>query len=84
MNLPNKLSIARVLCIPVIALLPGTVSMKMTLMIAAAAPVGVNVAVFCQLYDRDYAYACETVTQSTVLSILTLPLMTALAGLVIR
>ena len=72
------------LTIPVIALLPGTVSMKMTLMIAAAAPVGVNVAVFCQLYDRDYAYACETVTQSTVLSILTLPLMTALAGLVIR
>ena len=54
------------------------------LMIAAAAPVGVNVAVFCQLYDRDYAYACETVTQSTVLSILTLPVMTALAGLVIR
>jgi len=79
-----RLLIIPCLTIPVIALLPGTHSMKMTLMIAAAAPVGANVAVFCQLYDRDYAYACETVTQSTVLSILTLPLITALAGMLIH
>lgn len=70
--------------IPVILFLPGTHDMKMTLMIAAAAPVGANVAVYSQLYNRNYTYACETVTQSTVLSIVTLPLMCALAGLVIR
>ena len=58
--------------------------MKMTLMIAAAAPVGANVAVYSQLYNRNYMYACETVTQSTLLSILTLPLMCALAGMVLR
>ena len=70
--------------IPVILLLPGTHDMKMTLMIAAAAPVGANVAVYSQLYNRNYMYACETVTQSTLLSILTLPLMCALAGMVLR
>ena len=70
--------------IPVILLLPGTHDMKMTLMIAAAAPVDANVAVYSQLYNRNYMYACETVTQSTLLSILTLPLMCALAGMVLR
>ncbi len=72
------------LTIPVLLFLPGTGSMKMALMIAAAAPVGANVAVYSQLYDTDYAYACETVTQSTVFSIVTLPLICVLAGLFIR
>ena len=72
------------LTIPLLLFLPGTGGMKMALMIAAAAPVGANVAVYSQLYDTDYAYACETVTQSTVFSIVTLPLICVLAGLVIR
>lgn len=70
--------------IPVILFLPGAESMKMAVMIAAAAPVGANVAVYSQLFGKDYAYACETVTQSTILSIVTLPLIAALAGIVIR
>ena len=72
------------LTIPVLLVLPGDNVLKMALMIAAAAPAGANVAVYAQLYDCDYGYACETVTQSTVLSILTLPLVAALAGLVIH
>ena len=43
--------------------------------------VGANVAVSAQLYDKDYSYACQTVVVSTLLSIATLPVMTALAGL---
>ena len=69
--------------IPVIFLLPGTHGMKMTRMIAATTPVGANVTVYSQLYNRNYTYACETVTRSTVLSVLTLPLMCALAGMVV-
>ena len=72
------------LTIPVLALLPGDPALKMAIMIAAAAPAGANVAVYCQLYGCDYGYACETVTQSTILSIVTLPLITALAGLLIH
>ena len=34
-----------------------------------AAPAGANVAVYSQLYDTDYGYACQTVTQSTLFSI---------------
>lgn len=72
------------LTVPLLALLPGEAALKMAVMIAAAAPAGANVAIYAQLYGCDYAYACETVTQSTVLSIVTLPLVTALAGLLIR
>jgi hypothetical protein len=72
------------LTIPFVALLPGGSTLKMALMIAAAAPVGANVAIYAQLYGCDYTYACETVTQSTVLSIVTLPMVTALASLLIR
>lgn len=56
---------------------PGTI--RLAILIAASAPVGANAAVYAQLYDRDYSYACKTVAQSTVLSIVTLPLMVALA-----
>jgi predicted permease len=33
------------------------------------------VAVYSQLYDTDYGYACQTVTQSTLFSIVTMPVI---------
>ena len=71
-------SSVRLLLIPavtllVFAVLPVPYMIKITMLIAGAAPVGANVAVYAQLYDADYGYACQTVTQSTLLSILTLP-----------
>lgn len=80
------LSGIRLLAIPAATLLmllfvPADPVMKYVILIGAAAPVGANVAVYAQLYDRDYAYACQTVVVSTLLSIATLPLMTALAAL---
>ena len=70
----------RLLLIPVVtllifAVLPVPYMIKITMLIAGAAPVGANVAVYAQLYDEDYAYACQTVTQSTLFSILTLPVV---------
>ena len=78
----------RLLLVPVIsllllALLPaGMAEMKMVLLIAASCPVGSNVAVYAQLHGKDYSYAVETVIISTMLSILTIPLVVYLSGLI--
>lgn len=57
--------------------------MKLALLIAAACPVGSNVAVYAQLHNRDYTYAVETVVLSTLLSIVALPLVIGVAGVVL-
>lgn len=56
-------------------LLPLPREMLLTLFIASSAPIGANVAVYVQLHDMDYPYACQTVALSTLLSVITLPLM---------
>lgn len=78
-------SLVRMVIIPAASLgllapLPASMNpLKLALLIAAACPVGSNVAVYAQLHDRDYGYAVETVVISTLLSILTLPLIVGLA-----
>ena len=80
-------SAVRLLVIPavtmlVMAILPGSAEARMVVLMGAAAPVGSNVAVYAQLYDSDYPYACQTVAHSTILSILTIPLLMQLANLI--
>ena len=81
-------SVVRLLAIPLIALLllwllPESMQeMRTVLLICAACPVGSNVAVYAQLYGKDYPYAVETVVFSTVLSLATIPLITYLSSLV--
>lgn len=82
------LSAIRLLVIPAVTLLlfwalPFPSDIKMSIFIAASAPIGANVAVYSQLHGLDYPYACQTVTLCTLLSIIGLPLMIMLAGLVI-
>ncbi len=80
-------SAVRLLVVPAIVLLlmwlvpQSWYDMKLALLIAAACPVGSNVAVYAQLHGKDYPYAVETVVVSTLLSILTIPLVTWLAQL---
>jgi predicted permease len=74
------ISTVRLLIIPAVTLavfsfIPFRQDMILTIFIAAATPIGANVAVYAQLYDRDYPYACQTVVLTTLLSIATLPLM---------
>ena len=81
-------SAARLVLIPlltilILAPLPVDNRIKMTMVIAASTPVGANVAVYSQLIGADYVYACRTVTQSTLLSIVVMPLMMYFAGLLI-
>jgi len=79
-------SLVRLLVIPaatllVFALLPVSADIRMIVLMGAAAPVGSNVAVYAQLYDNDYPYACQTVAHSTILSIVSIPLLMQLANL---
>lgn len=82
-------SAVRLLLIPAVSalvlfVLPIDSTIKYAILIAAACPVGANVAVYAQLYDKDYAYASQTVVLSTLLSILSLPLIVLLGGAVCR
>ncbi len=81
-------SAVRLLAVPAVTLLifslvPFRQDMLLAIFIAAATPIGANVAVYAQLYDKNYPYACQTVVLTTLLSIITLPLMLLLAGAVL-
>ena len=78
-----RLILMPLLSIAAFSLLPGTgYVFRCALLIAAACPVGTNVAVSAQLYGGDYAYAVRTVAMSTLLCVLTLPFLTYFASLV--
>ena len=75
----------RLLLIPAVTLLLFHLihldrTMMLAVYIALSTPMGANVAVYSQLYDADYPYACQAVTLSTLLSIVTLPLMIVAAS----
>ncbi|MBQ9154788.1 MAG: AEC family transporter [Solobacterium sp.] len=61
----------------------GNLEMKLALMIACAAPVGSNVAVFARNYDKDYTSAVEQVCLSTILCLIALPLMITLSSMIL-
>lgn len=82
------ISAVRLILIPLVVLLvlwpvpSGMYDMKLALLLAAACPVGSNVAIYAQLHGQDYPYAVETVVISTVLSIVSIPLIVYLAQLI--
>ena len=55
---------------------------RLSVLIAAAAPVGSNVAIFAQLNNLDYKRAVKSVCMSTLASIISMPLIVGLAQLV--
>lgn len=79
------LSAVRLLLIPILSLLILSLipaahnSLKLALLITAACPVGSNVAVYAQLHNQDYRYAVQTVVISTLLAVVTMPLLVQLA-----
>lgn len=54
-------------------------SIRFAILIAASAPVGSNIAIFASLYDADYLYSVKTVCLSTILSMVTMPVVMMLA-----
>ena len=83
-----KVAAIRLLLIPAVSILLLTLlpkelqDMKMALLLAAACPVGSNVAVYAQLHGKDYAYAVETVVVSTLFAILTIPAVAWIARMI--
>ena len=84
------LSLSRLIVIPLIVMLVfrflpfGGTAMKLSILLAGACPVGSNVAVFAQQYDKDYRKGVEYVCVSTLLSILALPLVIFIANLLFK
>lgn len=78
-----KVSAVRLLLIPLLTagllkLFSMEYAMAGALLIAASAPVGANVAVYAQIHGKDYIYASKTVVVSTLLSVVSLPLVIGL------
>lgn len=76
-----RLVLIPLLTILVLKLLPAEyTAIATTLVIVAAAPIGSNVAVYAQKLGKDYAYAVRGVCLSTLLSVITMPLLMLLVG----
>ncbi len=75
-----RLLIIPILTILVFSVIPGNPLMKLAVLLAASAPVGFNVVVFCQLNNVDCTDGVKDVCLSSVLSILTMPLIVYLAS----
>lgn len=58
--------------------------MKQTILILAAAPIGSNVAVYAQLYGCDYKQAVKEVVLSTLLCILTMPVIIGVSDYILQ
>lgn len=78
--------VIRLILIPFIVLLVfkvlpmGSEDMKLAIMIASACPVGANVAIFAQQYNKNYTEAVEQVCLSTLLCLVTLPIIVTIAN----
>jgi len=71
-------------CVLLLKLIPlGSVELRLAILLACGAPVGSNVAIFASQYDKDYKKGIENVCVSTLLCIITLPLIMYLANLII-
>jgi len=81
-----EISAVRLLLIPLIVMgsltiVPGLNNdLRYAMLISAACPVGSNLAVYAQLHNKDYTYAVEAVAASTVICVVTIPLLVQLAG----
>ena len=80
-------SAVRLVLIPLVTLafltvIPGIpYDIKCAVFIAASCPVGSNIAMYAQLHNKDYTYAVETVVMSTLLCIVTIPLIVQLSSI---
>lgn len=80
----------RLLVIPLLtalllAFLPvGDATLKLTVLILAAAPVGSNVAVYAQIYGGDYKRGVRGVVLSTLLCVATMPVVIGISERILQ
>lgn len=88
-KLAYRSSFVRLILIPILTIIllgffPAEYhTLKLAVLIAASAPIGSNVAIFAQLYGQDYTRAVKEVCLSTLLCMITLPLITGLADYIL-
>lgn len=58
-------------------------TIKLAVLIAASAPIGSNVAIFAQIYDKDYGMAVKEICLSTIFCIITLPIVIGIANYIL-
>lgn len=76
-----RLVVIPLLSMAVLSLIPAEYNViKMAVLIAAAAPVGSNVAIFAQINEKDYTEAVKSICISTVLCIFTMPMIVWIAN----
>ena len=76
-----RLIVIPLITIAALSLIPGEyLSIRLAVLLVASAPVGSNVAIFAQLYGKEYTDAVKDVCLSTVCSILTVPVIVGLAN----
>ena len=79
----------RLVIIPAVILLVfwalpiANVDIALAAFLAAATPVGANICVFAQQYDCDYEFSVVTVCLSTLLSVITVPLLVSFAQMIL-
>lgn len=79
-------SLVRLIVIPiatiiVLSIIPSKfIIIKLTILIVTSAPVGSNVAIFSQIYNKDYKQAVKDICLSTILCIITLPLIISISN----
>lgn len=79
-----RLLLIPLLTVALLALFPAEYhTLKLAVLIAAAAPVGSNVAIFAQLYGQDYTRAVKEVCLSTLACIFTLPAIIGFANYIL-
>ena len=61
----------------------GSIDLKLAILLAGAAPVGSNVAIFASQYGKDYKRGIENVCVSTLLCIASLPLIVFIAKMLL-
>ena len=57
-------------------------TIRLIMLIAAAAPVGALAPVFAQMFNQDIGYAARTVSLSTILSLISMPLLLLLTEMI--
>ena len=79
----SRLALIPCLTILALSLIPSSYGIiRLSVLLAAAAPVGSNVAIFAQLYGKNYTDAVKDVCLSTFLSIFIMPCIVGIAGFV--
>lgn len=77
-----RLVIVPLIIVAILWVMPLSTPIKLTLLIAFAAPSGTVTAIFPQMFNKDYRFGAGLVSSSTLLSLLTMPIMLSIGLMV--